>query len=117
MNPHVLDFAGYEETLLAMVLYKPSDLGRLTASLFDNPGNLAVFEAMTRLRDRGEEITKESVRKAAPQWGHCVPDPWFTVVNIDFFLTVLEGRRQQKVRRAELLDELKAIEEAELGIF
>jgi replicative DNA helicase len=117
MNPHALDFAGYETTLLAMVLYKPSVLSRLTASLFDNPGNLAVFEAMARLHNQGEEITRESVQKAAGQWSHCTPESWFTVANIDFYLTVLEGRRWQKVRRAELLDELKAIEEAELGIF
>ena len=113
MKPREWQYSEWEETLLAMVLYRPSTLNQLHADLFDAPGNRAVYEAMRRMFDQGETITREAVQgkvERLPFYAY-VPKPWFTVANIAFYLTVLEGRRQQKDRRAQLIDELHAMDE------
>lgn len=113
MKPHEWQYSEWEETLLAMVLYRPSTLNQLHADLFDAPGNRAVYEAMRSMFDQGEAITREAVRRKVerlPFYAY-VPEPWFTVANIAFYLTELEGRRRQKDRRAQLIDELHAMDE------
>ena len=113
MKPHEWQYSEWEETLLAMVLYRPTTLNQLHADLFDAPGNRAVYEAMRSMFDQGEAITREAVQgkvERLPFYAY-VPKPWFTVANIAFYLTKLEGRRRQKDRRAQLLDELHAMDE------
>lgn len=110
MSPSTLDFQMYEETLLAMILFKPAVINQIQGELFDSPGNYAVLETMRSMCKRGEEITKDSVQQAAGLWAHYVPEPWFTVANIGFYLKALKRRRQLKVRRAELQDELTALD-------
>jgi len=113
MKPHEWQYSEWEETLLAMVLYRPTTLNQLHADLFDAPGNRAVYEAMRSMFDQGEAITREAVQgkvERLPFYAY-VPEPWFTVANIAFYLTKLEGRRRQKDRRAQLLDELHAMDE------
>jgi|GEM_PF-4171332 len=113
MKPREWQYSEWEETLLAMVLYRPSTLNQLHADLFDAPGNRAVYEATRSMFDQGEVITREAVRRKVerlPFYAY-VPEPWFTVANITFYLTELEGRRRQKDRRAQLIDELHAMDE------
>ncbi|PKL07116.1 MAG: hypothetical protein CVV53_00985 [Spirochaetae bacterium HGW-Spirochaetae-9] len=111
MKPHEWQYSEWEETLLAMVLFRPSTLNQLHVDLFDAPGYRAIYEAMRSMRDRCEAITRATVQQAAGRWANDVPEPWFTVANIAFYLTKLEGRRRQKERRSQLIDELHAMDE------
>lgn len=105
-------FLDYERVLLGMLLRSPKTmLPRVTGDLFAWPGNRAVYDAVQRLADRCERITVESVRMETGDQAHNVPaEAWCTIANASFYIQGLERRNARKRRRAELLDELKALD-------
>lgn len=104
------DYLEFEKIVLGMVLADPSILGCLSADLFDSPWYRSVLEAMQRLSARGERLTVNMIRKEAGENANCVPEPWFTIANLDFYIRALEGRRQRRDRKAQLLDELRTMD-------
>lgn len=112
-EPSDEDCMDFETVLLGMLLRSPKAmLPRIAGDLFAWPGNRAAYEAMKRLAVRGDRITVESARKEAGDQAHNVPaEPWITIVNADFYITALKRRNARNRRRAELLDELRRLNE------
>lgn len=106
----------YEAVLLGMLLRSPKTMmPRVSGDIFLWPGHRAVFDALCRLAERGERITVESVRTEAGDQAHNVPaEEWFTTANATFYIDALEHRKVRKRRRAELLDELRALDDGSI---
>lgn len=110
--PSDTDCLEFEFIVLGMLLRSPKTmLQRVYGDLFAWPGNRAVFDAVQRLADRDARITVESVRMESGDQAHNVPtEAWFTIANASFYIHGLERRNARKRRRAELLDELNALD-------
>lgn len=117
-RPNPIDYLDIERVVLAMCLRKPLLLSSLEDGLFEEPGHLAVFHAMRRLRTAGLPLSLHEVRNEAAHAAQYVPEPWFTVANADFYLACLERRRTLKVQRALLVDAVHALDEGvDPGVF
>ena len=117
-EPSDEDCMDFETVLLGMLLRSPKAmLPRIAGDLFAWPGNRAAYEAMKRLAVRGDRITVESTRKEAGDQAHNVPaEPWFTIANADYYVQALTRRNARHWRRAELLDELRALDAGTLAV-